>query len=120
MVRSGSWAAAFVSAVSSSSGTPVTRKDGPDDTVVIATDDSYGQHVASSSGLGDSDAFTEAVPDADGAHAVAYVDIAAVVDSYGQGMGDEERVNLAPLSAVGLSSSTDGDRGELRLRLTTR
>lgn len=109
-----------VASALSSPSMPLTRQDGPDGTLVLATDQGYGQHIGSGSGLGDSKAFTDAVPDADGANAVGFVDVSAFVDSYAGTMTDEERANIEPISAVGISSRTDGDRGEFRLRVTTR
>lgn len=112
----------LVSTLSGQSGSPLplVTKDGSDGTYVLATEGGYASHVATGSGLGDSDAFTDAVPDADDANAVAYVDIEQVVAQYGQDMDDEAKRNLGGLKAFGMSASSDGDRSDFRVRLTTR
>lgn len=98
----------------------LTVKDGEDDTTVIASDSTYADKVATKGGLGDSDAFKDAVPDADGASAVLYLDIAKTVEAFGEDMSDEDRENVEPLSAVGMSVSGEDDHADMRLRLTTK
>lgn len=101
-------------------GPQVSVKDGDEDRVVVASDDGYADDVASGSGLGDSDAFKNAVPDADGASMVAYVDLAKFVELFGEDMSDEERANAEVLSSAGFTASGEGDHMEFSFRLTTK
>ena len=95
-------------------------KDGKDDTTVVGSDEGHAGEVANGGDLGDTDAFKDAVPDADGASTVMYVDVTKVVDAFGDELGSEERENIEPLSAVGLSVSGEDDHADIRLRLTTK
>lgn len=103
-----------------SEGQPAYRASGPDGREVVATDEAYARAVADGSGLGDTDAFKDAVPDADDAQVIGYVDISRAVEAYGSEMSDEERKNIEPLSSVGFTARTSDDGGEFRLRLTTK
>lgn len=98
----------------------LTVTDGEGDTTVVASDATYADKVAAKGGLGDSDAFKDAVPDAEGASGVLYVDVAKAVDAFGEEMTDEERENIEPLSAVGMTVSGEDDHADVRLRLTTK
>lgn len=95
-------------------------KDGADDTTIVSTNDAYADKVATGGGLGDSEAFQDAVPDADGASTVLYVDVAKTVEAFGSEMDAEERENVEPLSAVGFSVTGEDDHADFRLRLTTK
>lgn len=95
-------------------------KDGKDDRYVVATDEGYADEVGNGGDLGDSDAFKDAVPDADGASTVMYVDVSKVVEAFGDELDDEERENMEPLSAFGLSVSGEDDHADFRMRLTTK
>ncbi len=70
-------------------------------------------------GLGDTDAFRAAVPGAEGAGTVAYVDIARVLELYGEELG-ERRDDAAALRAFGMTSSGDARNSTFRLRLTVK
>lgn len=98
----------------------ITVKDGEDDTIVVASSDSYADKVGSEDGLGDSDAFKDAVPDADDASSIAYVDVTKAVDAFGDELDDEERENIEPLSAIGFSLNGEDDHADFRLRVTTK
>ncbi|MGO1167002.1 MAG: DUF3352 domain-containing protein [Janibacter sp.] len=98
----------------------ISVKDGDDDTVVVASSDSYADEVGSQGGLGDSDAFKDAVPDADDASSIAYVDVTKAVEAFGDEFDDEERKNIEPLSAVGFSLTGEDDHADFRLRVTTK
>lgn len=104
----------------SSGSSPITVKDGKDDTYVVASSDGYADTIASDGGLGDSDAFKDAVPDAEDASMIGYVDVSKAVEAFGEEMGDEERSYVEPLSAVGFSASGEGDHADYRLRITTK
>ena len=73
--------------------------------------------VAGSGGLGTNPRFTSAVPDAKTANALLYVDIADLVDQYAKG---PDRRNLAPLAALGASSTGTSADSRFTIRLTTR
>ncbi|KRE39110.1 hypothetical protein ASG73_01795 [Janibacter sp. Soil728] len=105
---------------SSSNGPQLTVKDAGDNRTVVTTTTGYADEIANGSGLGDSDAFKDAVPDADTAGSVAYADVSKIVETFGSDMDDETKANLAPLSAVGFSMSGEGDHADYRLRLTTK
>ncbi|WP_435201399.1 DUF3352 domain-containing protein [Janibacter sp. GS2] len=98
----------------------ISVKDGKDDTVVVASSDTYADTVGSQGGLGDSDAFEDAVPDADDASTIGYVDVTKAIEAFGEELDDEERKNLEPLSAVGFSVAGEDDHADFRLRLTTK
>jgi hypothetical protein len=104
----------------SSSGPQLSVKDAGDNRTVVATNAGYADEISNGSGLGDTDAFKDAVPDADKAGSVAYVDVSKIVETFGSEMDDETKANLAPLSAVGFSMSGEGDHADYRLRLTTK
>ena len=100
--------------------TPITVKDGKDDTYVVGSSDGYADSVGSDGGLGDSDAFKDAVPDADDASMIGYLDVSKAVEAFGDEMDDEERSYAEPLSAVGISVSGEEDHADYRLRITTK
>lgn len=103
------------------SGAPqITVKDAGDNRTVVATPAGYADEVAHGSGLGDSDAFKDAVPEADDASSVLYVDISKAVELFGDELDDEERANIEPLSALGFSMTGEDDHAEFALRLTTK
>ena len=77
------------------------------------------QVTATDGGLGDSDRFQLAVPDADDAGVVLYVDVTRAL-ALGAADGDlVDRSTLEPLEALGLTVDGGGDGG-FRLRLTVR
>lgn len=105
----------------SSTGMPaLTVKDAGDNRTVVATDAGYADEIVNGSGLGDSAAFKDAVPDADKAGSVAYADIGKIVETFGADLDDDTKANLAPLSAVGFAMWGEGDHAEYTLRLTTK
>lgn len=93
-----------------------TSTDG--DTVVVGPDATYRDSLTGDGGLGDSDAFTKVIPDAD-SPALFYVNVNAFDDAIAS-LGDAELTdNLAPLAGIGLSSSQDGDVSRFVLRIGT-
>ena len=100
-------------------GVLASRSEG--DTVVVGPDAAYRADVLGSGGLGDSDTFTDVVPDAERASAVLYVDVDAFDTLVAQASaGDPEAAqNLEPLAAIGAAGWVDGDVSHARLRITT-
>lgn len=80
----------------------------------------FVKKAAVEGGLGDSDTFTDVVPDAEGASSVVYVDFDGA-DGWLTRLTDdaEMKENLEPLSAVGFTTSRDEGVDRLRIRLTT-
>ena len=76
------------------------------------------QVTASDGGLGDSDRFQLAVPDADDAGVVLYVDVVRLLE-LGVAEDTVDRSSVEPLEAVGLTVNGGSDGG-FRLRLTVR
>ena len=70
--------------------------------------------------LGASDAFRDAVPEAEKAFVVAYVDVQRIAASYGSMAGEETAGAMSALRAVGLSATATDDGAELNVRVTTR
>lgn len=113
----------LVGAASPSSGSAVpqlTVKDAGDNRTVVSTHAGYADEVANGSGLGDSAAFKDAVPDADKAGTVFYTDISKSVEIFGADLDADEKANLAPLSAVGFAMWGEDDHAEFTFRLTTK
>jgi hypothetical protein len=89
---------------------------------VLATDQAYATAVAQGRGLAEADAFGDAVPDADRAQGVLYLDIAGLVSAYGPQLGIDASTlqQIRPHSALGITVHQDGDALDYRLRLVTR
>jgi hypothetical protein len=99
-------------------------RDG-DRAVALGLNDGYVGRLLERGDLGDSDTFKRAVPEADRAVAVFYVNFDAG-DGWAERLGDAladgdptVRENLAPFDALGISGWTDGDTSHGLLRLTT-
>jgi hypothetical protein len=73
----------------------------------------------SDGGLGKSEVFTTAVPDADRAGVLVYVDIARAIEVSGEDLGEDAQ-DAAALQSFGLTSSGDRSDGAFRMRLTVR
>ena len=92
-----------------------------DDGVVIGSTAAAAEQMASDDGgLGDSEVFRRAVPDADDAGFVVYVDVQRAIALGGgtEALGDDA-ADVEPLEAVGFSS-VGGENGSFRLRVTVR
>jgi len=99
-----------VQAQLSASATPValaTRDT--DDGLVVATNESYAETLAGNGALGDSDAFENAVPDAEEAEAVFYVDI-DMAKQVAEDFDQDDTGALEPMRAFGVSIQ-QGDDG---------
>lgn len=101
------------------SGLPLERRD-VSGGYVLATTRGEADALAKGGTLGQSDAFRDAVPDADRAAVVGYVDVQRVLETYGRSADADTVDALKPLRAVGLSVSTGSDSATLTLRVTTR
>jgi hypothetical protein len=102
--------------------------EGSGDKVAIATSEDYARDLLKSGSLGSEDAYRDAVPKADDAAGIFYVDFdsawrKAVVDAVsqeeGRSSGDELDANLAPLRSLGVSSWQDGDVSHALVKLAT-
>ena len=100
-------------------GAPLTLKRAGDRSV-LALSEGYAGTVAGGSGLGDTEAFKTALPDAANARFAAYADIAGLVREFKDEAPAQEAADLAPVAALGFSVSGEGDHAEFRVRLTTK
>ena len=89
---------------------------------VLAPDQAYATKVAQGTGLGSSDRFRDALPDGDESQAALYVDVAGLVQAYGDrlDLSPAAREDLRPLSALGVTVRQDGAALDYRVRLATR
>jgi hypothetical protein len=102
------------------SGLPLERRDVPGG-YVLATDRTQAEAMTGGGDLGGSDGFRDAVPDADRASFVAYVDVQRLLASaYGKALGADVRQSLQPVRTVGVTMSPAGDGTTTTLRVTTR
>jgi hypothetical protein len=101
-----------------SSGLPLERRDVPGG-YVLATSRQEAQALSADGDLGSSDAFRDAVPAADKAFAVVFVDVQRMAN-YPGFAPDGTAGALSALRAVGLSATATDDGAELAVRVTTR
>ena len=96
---------------------PIAKaKDG--DTLVVATSQEYADAVLKGGNLGGTEAFKQAIPDAEGAVMLGYVDFPAV-KSLTRGMGDDQDYNA--LRSAGIASRITGDgEAEFTLRVVVK
>ncbi len=80
----------------------------------------YLETVRSGSGLGESAAFTQALPDVSTARVALFVNLAEVEKAFGADMDSDDLEAIKAFSAVGLTVGGSGDSSTFRLRLTTR
>jgi hypothetical protein len=110
-----------MTALSSSQQAPplVTRRTS--DGYVLALTDPAATAMTTGGGLSAVPEFAAAVPRAGQASAIAYLDVARLVEAFGSGLSADDRAMLAPLAALGLSGNEDGtDGSSFTIRLTTR
>ncbi len=98
---------------------PLVRRDLPGG-YVLATTRQQADAMAGAGTLGEQEAFRDAVPDADRAQVVAYVDVERVVEDHGQGADEQTLRALSALRAVGMSAGRVDDGFRLTVRVTTR
>ncbi|MFI6508233.1 DUF3352 domain-containing protein [Streptosporangium sp. NPDC050855] len=103
--------------VDSGAATPQLAKVAGDGTFVLAGSQDYAAELGKDGGLGDSETFQLAVPDADKATFAAYVDLDKVEKLYLGTLQGEERANLQVLRAVGMSGTQSGSEASFSLRL---
>lgn len=91
-------------------------------TGAVATSPAYAQQLLSGGRLADIDSFRRALPGADGAVLVMFIDIDGMATAY-PGLLDHDRTaDMArDLGSLGLSARAEGDRGfSATLRLTAK
>jgi hypothetical protein len=102
--------------------------DSSDDAVVIATSQAYADELLAGGSLGSADRYRSAVPDADKASGVLYLDFDskwrnAITDLVAGEDGDDAGrtfdENTKPLKSVGISSWNDGGVTHTLLKLAT-
>ena len=96
---------------------------GVPDGYAFGTDDRSAQAVAGDDGgLWDSERFQDAVADAEGASAIGYVDLAAVVEAMRAAGGPDaaEAEDYAALDALGISATGTDEGSRFVLRITVR
>ncbi|MFV0463606.1 MAG: DUF3352 domain-containing protein [Nostocoides sp.] len=98
-------------------GIDVVDKDGHS---VFASEAAYADELVAESGLGDADSFTAAVPGASDASIVGYANIRGLIAAYGTDLSSDERENLDPLSAFGISVQINDNGFDATMRLTTK
>jgi hypothetical protein len=92
---------------------PLTKVEG-DGFVAVSTSADYANELAKDGGLGDTDKFRNAVPDAESADTVFYLDFdsieSQILDAVREGGGSQRVIdNLEPLSSIGISSHVRSD-----------
>ncbi len=92
----------------------VVKKSG--DGITVANSPAYAAELGKDGGLGDEAAFKNAVPNADKAAAVVYVNVARISAA----MGSKLPPDAAPITSVGLSAVVDGNATALHLRLAVK
>jgi hypothetical protein len=104
----------------------------PEDVLTSPAPDGYvvgndREHLADAAngdnGLAGDPAFARAVPDADGAGALLFVDlrsVAEVLSTWGEPVGPEAESGWDVLEAFGFTASSDDGNGEFTMRLTFR
>jgi hypothetical protein len=96
--------------------------------VAVGPGDYADKELLDNGDLGEQDNFRDAVPDADRAQSILYLDfdstwrnlvVDAVTQEEGAASGDELDANTKPLRSLGLSAWADGDVTHALLKLTT-
>jgi hypothetical protein len=101
---------------------PVTLEvEEGDGAVAIGVDADYVAELAGEGGLGDTDAYEDAVPGSDDSAGAVYVDFDAEnwLDEMVGEEDPETSENVEPLSSMGMSGSVEGDTARMLMRLTT-
>jgi hypothetical protein len=96
--------------------------------VAVATSEDYARELLKTGSLRSESAYREAVPDADRAGGILYLDfdsrwrqlvVDAVTEDEGRATGEELDANLAPLQSLGISSWHDGGVTHALVKLAT-
>ncbi len=110
----------ILSAEGMEGGQDVVQYRSDDGVLSIAASQEYVDELAESDGLGGSDLFDRAVPDADEAQSVMYVDLNAFEELYLSEVDGDDRDALEKLAAVGVSTTLDEDgNGSFLLKVVT-
>lgn len=91
-----------------------------DDSIyTIGGNQAYVDAVAGGGSLGDTDLFNNAVPGAEGADMIGFVNLTTVSEDLAQQSGDDPQITsvIRNLGAVGFSAEVDGTSTEFTLRL---
>jgi hypothetical protein len=105
---------------------PLLELTGEPDLVVDKVDGGYQAATdrtwaaAEQGTLGEDPIFSAAVADAESANAVLFVNLDSLALAFGDWLDKEERANIAPLQALGVSATGDNTNGEFTLRVTTK
>jgi len=101
-----------------------------DSMVVLSPSEDYADALLGNGGLGTSDEFREAVPEADKAAAILYLDFdsewrtalldLALDDGVSESDVETAKENTEPLKSLGISSWVEGDASHVLLKLATR
>ncbi|MEQ7007372.1 DUF3352 domain-containing protein [Actinopolymorpha sp. B17G11] len=87
------------------------------DAVAIATTQEYADELVAGGDLGSSESFKAAVADGSDAQFGLFADLDKLEKVYLQAVPEEERGNLEPLKALGVSGSTTADGGTFTVRV---
>jgi hypothetical protein len=101
------------------SGLPLERRELPGG-YVLATSRQEAEALAAGGDLGSSSAFRDAVPGADKAFAVVYLDVDQIAATYGSLADQRTAGALSELRAVGMSATATDDGSALTVRVTTK
>lgn len=95
----------------------LVRRD-TQDGAVLATTEGLADSLAAADGhLADDERFRTAVPEVDDPWAVAYVDLATLLDGLATAWGEPVPESVRPLESIGMTAHTDGEDVVLRLRV---
>ncbi len=102
-------------------GAAVLESDSDGDTIVIGPNPDYRSDLLEDGGLGDAEAFKDAVREADKAQTVLFVDVNELEDAVQDLAGSDEELfdNLEPIAAFGMSGWVDDDVAHAVIRVTT-
>jgi hypothetical protein len=87
------------------------------DAIAIATTQDYADELVAGGDLGSSESFKAAVADGSDAQFGLFADLDKLEKLYLQAVPEEERGNIEPLKAIGVSGTTAADGGTFTLRV---
>lgn len=89
------------------------------DGVVVGGDPSWTAAVAQGGDLGGSEVFRKVVPDSATAGLIGFVDVQGLAEEFADAVSAEDRANLTPLRAIGVTASSHDATTEFRVRVLT-
>src|SRR6266498_1174291 len=92
----------------------VVQQRTPDGLALASSQDYLSKLVAGQGGLGNSDRFRKAVPDAGSSQYVIYVDVQRVIALAGE---EDVPADVRPVQSVGFTASSQGDTSTMHLRV---